>query len=241
MASPQCENGYTRLANELLEALARIRIPGEARQIFDTILRKTYGFGKKEDSISLSQFVLFTSIKKPNICASLKQLKKMNVIIQKDNDIANIYSINKDHTAWKPLSKRITLSKRIIPVIQKDNVSLSKKIPTIDNNTKETITKEIYILEFEYLWKLYPNKDGKKEALRHYKASVKTEQDRLDIKKALDNYLKSGKVNNGYVKNGSTWFNNWRDWIDYQEPTKKLPETIEQQALRLRKEMGDIL
>lgn len=163
MASPQCEDGFTKIANEILEALARTRIPGEARQVLDTIFRKTYGYGKKEDVISLSQFVLATGILKPNVCASLKQLKAMNLIIQKDNDVANAYSINKDFEAWRPLSKKITvLSKRITAcennqhnqglegdasiiqkdngqknVIQKDNASLSKKIPTIDNTTKE--------------------------------------------------------------------------------------------------------
>ncbi|HJW85455.1 MAG TPA: replication protein [Candidatus Brocadiaceae bacterium] len=164
MADPQCENGYTKIANELLEAWARIRIPGEARQVLDAILRKTYGFGKKADAISLSQFVLATGILKPNVCASLKLLKDMNLIIQKDNDVANVYSINKDYTSWRPLSKKITvLSKKITigennqhnqglegdnliiqkdngqkNVIQKDNASLSKRIPTIDNSTKET-------------------------------------------------------------------------------------------------------
>ncbi|MCK6470063.1 MAG: replication protein [Candidatus Brocadia sinica] len=165
MASPQCEDGYTKVANELLEALARIRIPGEARQVLDVIFRKTYGFSKKEDAISLSQFCLATGILKPNVCASLKQLREMNLIIQKDNGIANIYSINKDYTSWKPLSKKITtLSKKITTeqnnqqnqglegdnsiiqkdneqksIIQKDNESLSKKIPT-----KENIQKKIY-------------------------------------------------------------------------------------------------
>ena len=52
MAMPQVENGYTRIANELLEALAKIRIPGEARQVFDVIMRKTYGF-RKSDPIAL--------------------------------------------------------------------------------------------------------------------------------------------------------------------------------------------
>ena len=231
MASPQCENGYTRLANELLEALSRLRIPGEARQVFDTIMRKTYGFGKKEDGISLSQFVLATGLLKNHICDSLNKLKRMNLITEKGNDVTNIYSINKDYTSWKPLPKKVTLPKKVMTITEKGNESLPKKVPTIDNNTKETITKEIYILEFEYLWKLYPNKDGKKEALRHYKASVKTEQDRLDIKKALDNYLKSGKVSNGYVKNGSTWFNNWKDWIDYMEVVPK-QETVDERHKR---------
>src|SRR3990167_10244635 len=145
MANPQCENGYIRFASELWEALCGIRIPGEARQVFDFIARKTYGYNKKEDAISLSQFVLATSIKKSNICACLKQLKKMNlIIIQKDNDIANIYSINKDFQSWKPLSKKITLPKKIMTVIQKDNASLSKKIPTINNTTIDNITIDKY-------------------------------------------------------------------------------------------------
>lgn len=144
MVSPQCENGYTRIANEILEALARIRIPGEARQVFDTILRKTYGFGKKEDGISLSQFVLSTSLLKNHICDSINKLKKMNLITQKDNDIASVYSINKDYTSWKPLPKKVTLPKKVITITEKGNESLPKKVHTIDKN-KETITKEIVL------------------------------------------------------------------------------------------------
>ncbi|WP_084288457.1 replication protein [Desulfovermiculus halophilus] len=55
MASPQCENGYTRLANELLEALARTRLAGQEYQAVLAIVRKTYGFGKKSDKISYGQ------------------------------------------------------------------------------------------------------------------------------------------------------------------------------------------
>lgn len=47
MANPQCENGFTKIANELMEALAKIRIPGEARQVLDVIFRQTYGWNKK--------------------------------------------------------------------------------------------------------------------------------------------------------------------------------------------------
>ena len=146
MANPQCENGYTRIANELLEAIAKIRIPGEARQVFDTILRKTYGYGKKEDSISLSQFVLATGLKKPDICQEITRLKKMNLISQKANDIVNVYSINKDFQSWVPLPKKLTFPKKLIGVSQKANESFPKKLPTIDN--KENITKEIVLPSF---------------------------------------------------------------------------------------------
>jgi len=81
---------------------------------------------------------------------------------------------------------------------------------------KKNNNKNIYTGFFDEVWEMYPNKDGKAQALRHFKKSVLTESDYLNIKKALENYLDCSKVKSGYIKNGSTWFNNWRDWI---EPT----------------------
>ena len=137
MASPQTQNGYTKIANELLEALAHIRIPGEAMQIFQVVVRKTYGFNKKEDAIALSQFCFATGLKKNTVCKGLKCLVGLNVITQKGNDIAKIYRINKDFNAWKPLPKKVTLPKKGIIVPQKGNLAYPKK-----GTTKESITKE---------------------------------------------------------------------------------------------------
>lgn len=142
MANPQIENGYTKIANEIMEALCKIRINGEAIQILFVIFRKTYGYNKKEDVISLSQFSVLTGLKRPNICRAINKLKQMNIIIQKDNDIANIYQLNKDFSTWKPLSKKITLSKKIMTVIQKDNNRYPKRY--IQKKVlKDNITKEI--------------------------------------------------------------------------------------------------
>jgi phage replication O-like protein O len=141
--NPQKENGYTAIANEIMEALARIRISGEARQVLDVILQKTYGFNKKEDVIALSQFCAKTGLKKPIVCRAINKLEEMKLIIKKDNDIANSYSLQKDYSKWEPLSKKITLSKKIISVIKKDNPSLSLLRHTIATTTKTTITKTI--------------------------------------------------------------------------------------------------
>jgi len=72
MAEPQKENGYTPIANEIMEALCRIRIPGEERQVLDCILRKTYGWNKCEDAISLTQFMEMTGLKNPMYAEQLK-------------------------------------------------------------------------------------------------------------------------------------------------------------------------
>ena len=143
MANPQPDQ-YTKFSNELLEALARIRIPGEARQMLDVIFRKTYGFQKKEDQISLSQFALATGLVRPLVVRGLSKLITLNIIIiKKENTITNIYKINKDFDTWKPLSKKIRgVSKKIIKIIKKDNLLLSKKRQTKETLTKETLTKE---------------------------------------------------------------------------------------------------
>jgi phage replication O-like protein O len=140
MASPQVENGYTRIANEIMEALARIRIPGEARQVLDVIVRQTYGFNKKVDTISLGQFCLKTGMKKPNCVRAINKALSMNLVIKKDNGSIPLYSINKNFDAWKPLSKKIMLSKKITSVIKKDNNRYQKRYP---QKKKETPTKEI--------------------------------------------------------------------------------------------------
>ena len=70
---------------------------------------------------------------------------------------------------------------------------------------------------FNTVWKLYPNREGKKAALRHYKATVKTETDFKNINIALQNYLRSSRVKQGFIKNGSTFFNQWQDWISPTE------------------------
>lgn len=76
------------------------------------------------------------------------------------------------------------------------------------------------VFDFEVLWSRYPRKLGKDEALRWFKAQVRTEKDYADINQALTNFLAS-KVCAGdpqYIPHGATWFNKrWRDWIIFRE------------------------
>ena len=67
---------------------------------------------------------------------------------------------------------------------------------------------------FEIIWSAYPKRVGKAAALRHYEATVKSEEDAVSMGIALRNYVESGNVKRGYVQNGSTWFNDWRGWVD---------------------------
>ena len=221
MSNPQLENGYIRIAMEIFEALARIRISGEARQVLDTIIRKTYGFQKSEDRIALSQFSLSTGMPKIAILKAIKKLVSMNLVItKKGNDSTNIYKFNKDFSSWKPLPKKVPITKKGNLDYQKRKSGLPKKhIYTIDTTTIDTTTidTENDLISFESLWKKYPKKLDKKKALTHYRQSVKTKKDVKAIGKALDNYLRSERVGKNFIKDGFRWFRDWRQWEDYTE------------------------
>jgi hypothetical protein len=74
-----------------------------------------------------------------------------------------------------------------------------------------------YIVVFEELWKDYPNKEGKKDALKHFTATVRTDRDAEDIRKALKNYLHLLKIQDWRSpKLGKTWFKTWRDFETIQ-------------------------
>ena len=133
MACPQKENGYTAIANEIMEALSRYRIPGEQMQCLLCVLRKTYGFNKLSDRISNRQLSEMTGINRPNVRRAMRCLIEKNVI-KKDNRYRPTYRFNKDYQSWKSLSKKI-------PPIKKDNKSLSKKIPT-KVDIKQTLLSE---------------------------------------------------------------------------------------------------
>jgi len=92
----------------------------------------------------------------------------------------------------------------------------------------------IDMANFEFIWQKYPQsrRVGKKIAIKHYNASVKNTKDCMDIEKALFNYLASSTVKQGYIQHASTWFNNWRDWIDI------VPIKIEQSQFRKCEKCG---
>jgi len=128
MASPQKENGYTPISNEILEALARIRIPGEARQMLDVIIRKTYGFNKKDDKISTSQFIEYTGLPRISVHRNRRKLISMNLITVKRNGYAPLmYSFNKDFEKWKGIFKKRECIKLNTGCVQKVIQSVSNK------------------------------------------------------------------------------------------------------------------
>lgn len=144
VSNPQLEDGFTPIANTIMEALARTRFSGYERSVLDFLFRKTYGWSKKSDLISLGQFVDATGILKPHIVRTIKRLLGRDIIhktvAQIGNDNLVRYEFNKHFGEWKVLPKMVMTP----PALPKMVIEpLPKMVPTISISTTTTKREDI--------------------------------------------------------------------------------------------------
>jgi phage replication O-like protein O len=124
-----------------MEALARTRFSGYERNVLDFLFRKTYGWSKKSDTISLSQFVDGTGITKPHIVRTINRLVQRNIIFktvaQIGNDKPTTYEFNKHFGEWGALPKQATLPKQAPTITIVPVVSLSSSLSVEEKNVLE--------------------------------------------------------------------------------------------------------
>jgi len=176
MSSPQLENGFTQIANELMEEMAKYRIPGEQMQCLLFLLRKTYGYHKLCDRISNTQFVVGTGINKRNVKRAVDGLIEKNIVVKKDNEYIPTYQFNKNYRSWKVLSKKTTSC-------QKRPNQLSKKTDTKDNIQKKVFLSdsiEYRLSNYLYGWIKKNNPSAKEPNLqtwcRHIDLSIRIDK-----------------------------------------------------------------
>lgn len=98
----------------------------------------------------------------------------------------------------------------------KDN---NKNINIKDNNKINNINSE-----FENLWKEYPRKQGKDKALKAYIKFRASDGDVEKVKQGIEKYkryIEANKIEQRYIKHGSTWFAG-QCWDDEYEETKEV-------------------
>lgn len=105
MASPQLENGFLQIANELYEAINRSHYSRVQLKIIHCILRETYGRSRKKYSkISVAKISKMIDESSSAVSYSLKKLIDLNVInvIQNYsvNHSARVIGVNKDYESW---------------------------------------------------------------------------------------------------------------------------------------------
>jgi phage replication O-like protein O len=135
MASPQKENGSVMVANELLGALIKAKLNGVEWRVIMTVIRKTYGFNKKFDRISFTQFQEHTDSCRSVINKAIKSLVAKRILVANKLPLGNEYGLNKDYDSWV-VAKKILVAK-----IDQTSSQLASRVVANRSHTKDTITK----------------------------------------------------------------------------------------------------
>lgn len=149
----QIEKGnFTRISNALLENLIRLPFKGCELAVVMYIIRKTYGFHKKQDEISLSQFCKDLDRSRPTIVKALKNLQLVNMVklVKRGSSMneGNVYSLNKYEQEWqlvntvKLVKSKPSTSKYGLTSTSKDGLTRSSK-DGFTHKRKERNIKEI--------------------------------------------------------------------------------------------------
>jgi phage replication O-like protein O len=99
-ADPQLEDGYTRLANELLEAILGFGFTGRQLLVVFAVIRKTYGYGKKQDDMSAAQIGQICGMARSHVTDVIGQLVELRVITKSPGSYGMVVGINKRYDQW---------------------------------------------------------------------------------------------------------------------------------------------
>lgn len=146
MASPQLENGHTRIANEILDALISANLSGHELRIALLVIRKTYGYQKHIDAISLSQMMMATGLSKVRCSQIINrlQLQKTVTVTENCNGLTKKYKFNKDIDEWCiPLQKSVTVTEKCNKPLQKSVTTKESKENTLSIKREVPLQKSV--------------------------------------------------------------------------------------------------
>jgi len=108
MASPQKENGYTPIANEILEQIIKEKLNGTQFRILIAVWRNTYGFKRKSHEISDVFLSKAIGVPRQQIAREIKPLIERNIILVLKNakyNASKTIAFNKDYGTWITASR----------------------------------------------------------------------------------------------------------------------------------------
>lgn len=136
-------------------------------------------------------------------------------------------------TEWQPSDTQMTtqysIGKDSIVKINNNN----NNMVIADDRDNVKLTPSVLADEFNEVWKEYPRKQGKQNALKAYNKARKdgaTQEEILQGIYAYRQYILERGIEDQYIKQGSTWFNQ-RCWMDDYTVTPSVKSTDITRAL----------
>lgn len=187
-----------QITNNIVDEVMHL-ISGNALKCYLLIIRKTRGWQKDKDSISITQFKKYTGIKRiETISKALDELIHFGLIsnVKKRGKITN-YKPQEYNGKTVPVLKNSSTKKPYYPVLKNRTTSSTKKPYSTKDNIKTTIQKTI---KEKYKKEIYPDnlnieawelwEQHKKEKKQTYKPTGKKQAIKKLIVLAYDLQLK---------------------------------------------------
>lgn len=139
MVGPQKENGFTPIANELIEQLYKLPLNGTQFRIILVVFRYTYGFNRKEHELSESFIALALETHKRQIQRELRSLIDMNVL-----DVVKPATFNSSRVvAFNKYYERWLISRQVLKTTPGDKYSAHTGDGLDASRGGELVTQEI--------------------------------------------------------------------------------------------------
>ena len=207
----QLEDGFTKIANEVLENISKAKLNGTQFRILLTVWRCTYGWNKKQHEISESYLSNATGTHKQQIKRELKAMFELGILTEIHAPTFNttrIIEFNKRYLISSEVSNKIPVSESDTPTGSENDTPTGSGLDT----QKRKINKDKEILcAFDEIWSAYPLKKGKVDVYKKLPAILK-KYSTEEILRCITRYDATVKDKNYYL-HGSTFFNG--KYVDY--------------------------
>lgn len=233
MANVQLENGYIRIATELMNEIIRRDFSKRQLAVLHFIIRLSYGCHRKDCFIERFNYFEIAGINKVDIKKELKFLRECGVINW--SEVTMIFSINKDYDKWQITPSKGFEKEKLDQLIHqniKKKVSktltdlenlVSKTLTEIGESVSKTLTSELVKHLLELFGNAWESKDEGvlKDSIIDIYLKIK---DKDDDKMPQQNYFTEYEKAFGYPP--ALLISDFEYWIDGEESQFTEPEEI---------------
>lgn len=235
MANVQTENGYTRIAHQLLEETAKRKFNATQHSILLIVWRMTYGFCRKDHELAVNYFVRVTGFSKRNIQESLNSLLENKVLIETQQANFNQtrkMAFNKNYDEWLIASRTESIQvnnpspddEKVTSTGEQSITSTGEQSITQERKDKEII-KETVTSAFNEFWAIYKKKKNKANALKKFETQFKKYGQEKIIYGAKCYMDENKDTDTKFIKDPDTFLNQ-QTFLDYELEVK--PDINEQ-------------
>jgi phage replication O-like protein O len=152
---PQLEDGYTRVANEILEKIAKTKLNGTQFRILMIVWRSTYGWNKKEYSLSLTYLANATEINKQQIKREVDSMIDRNILVvttESTYTSSREIAFNKNYATTKKntVSKKVDSKLKSLHTVSELEYTGVSELEYQKRNIKKQTKRNIYITVFNH-------------------------------------------------------------------------------------------